>query len=189
MFCLTFGMNPLKTKWLPQPFKKNWHGGSVGHFFRYFLIDGQSLRLRGPAINWWLFFNRRRLMILVSAIGFSYTHHLVALSRNHFRQFRFQKPKWRPSGGHFVCIMTVILVYRSKSMFASHRGVYMKILHGCYQNHESASLLLTIILIFGFLQCLMYFQPHTMSGIGLPENPTMVDIKIMLFCPFCQKSW
>ena len=61
----------------------------------------------------------------------------------------------------------------------------MKILHDCYQNHESASFLLTIILIFGFLQCLMYFQPHTMSGIGLPENPTMVDIKIMLFCPFC----
>ena len=34
------------------------------------------------------------------------------------------------SGGHFVCLMTAILVYRlSKIMFASHRGVYMKILH------------------------------------------------------------
>ena len=32
--------------------KKNCHGGSVGHFFSLFLdIDGQSLRLRGPAIN------------------------------------------------------------------------------------------------------------------------------------------
>ena len=56
-----------------------------------------------------------------------------------------------PSGGHFVCLMTAILVYRlSKIMFASHRGIYMKIIHGCYQNYESASLLLTIILIFGF---------------------------------------
>ena len=56
-----------------------------------------------------------------------------------------------PSGGHFVCLMTAILVYRlSKIMFASHRGVYIKILHGCYQNHKSASLLLTIILIFDF---------------------------------------
>ena len=55
-----------------------------------------------------------------------------------------------PYGGRFVCLMTAILVYRlSKIMFASHRGVYMKILHGCYQNHESASLLLTNILIFG----------------------------------------
>ena len=55
------------------------------------------------------------------------------------------------SGGHFVCLMTPILVYRlSKIMFASHRGVYMKILHGCYQNHEYASLLLTILLIFSF---------------------------------------
>ena len=56
-----------------------------------------------------------------------------------------------PFGGHFVCLLTAILVYGlSKIMFASHRGVYMKILHGCYQNHESASFLLTIILIFGF---------------------------------------
>ena len=45
----------------------------------------------------------------------------------------------------FVCLMTPILVYRlSKIMFASHRGIYMKILDGCYQNHESASLMLTI---------------------------------------------
>ena len=168
-------------------------------FSHYFLI------LMDRAYGWGVlpsidgYFNRRRFMILVSAIGFSYTHHLVALSRNHFRHFRFQKPKWRPSdkkignsgggvgsrigyhmghiavtgehiqydlyllviiplpglswpsGGHFVCItVTAILVYRSKSMFASHRGVYMNIIHGCYQNHESASLLLTIILIFGF---------------------------------------
>ena len=32
MIWLTFEINPLKTKWLPQPFKKNWHGGSGGHF-------------------------------------------------------------------------------------------------------------------------------------------------------------
>ena len=130
-------------------------------------------------------------MTLVSTIGFSYTHHLVALSRNHFRHFRFQTPKWRPrnkignrrggvgsrieyhighmavtgehislsfgnntvsllwpSGGHFVRLMTAFLVYRpSKIMFASHRGVYIKILHGCNHNHESDSLLLTILLI------------------------------------------
>ena len=43
-----------------------------------------------------------------------------------------------PSGGHIVCLMTAILVYRlSKVMFACHKGVYMKILNGCYQNHES----------------------------------------------------
>ena len=30
-----------------------------------------------------------------------------------------------PSGGHFVCLMTAILVYSlSKIMFASHKGVY-----------------------------------------------------------------
>ena len=59
-----------------------------------------------------------------------------------------------PSGGHFDCLMPAILVYRlSKIMFASHRGVYSKILHGCYKNHESASLLLTIIIInFWFSQ-------------------------------------
>ena len=51
-YLITFGINPLKTKWLPQQFKQNRHGGSVGHFFLLFLdIDGQSLRLRGPAIN------------------------------------------------------------------------------------------------------------------------------------------
>ena len=51
-----------------------------------------------------------------------------------------------PFGG----LMTPILVYRlSKIMFASNRGVYMKILDGYYQNHESASLLLTIMFIFG----------------------------------------
>ena len=32
-------------------------------------------------------------MTLVSTIEFSSTHHLVALSRNHFRHFRFQKPE------------------------------------------------------------------------------------------------
>ena len=118
--------------------------------------------------------NRRRFMTLVSTIEFSSTHRLVALSRNHFRHFRFQKSKWRPSdkqnrqqkrrsrrpnwvphgsygkrrehislsygnnttslswpsGGHFVCLMPAILVYRlSKIKFASHRGVYMKIPH------------------------------------------------------------
>ena len=50
----------------------------------------------------------------------------------------------------FVCLMTPISVHRlSKIMFASHRGVYIKILDGCYQNHESASLLLTNMLLFG----------------------------------------
>ena len=75
-----------------------------------------------------------------------------------------------PSGGYFVCLMTAILVYRlSNIMFASHRGVYNKILHGFYKNHESDSILLKIILIFGFykkrpswispiMQYLKYFQ-------------------------------
>ena len=67
-----------------------------------------------------------------------------------------------PSGGHFVCLMTAILVYRlSKIMFASHRE-YMKILHGCYQNHESAALLLTIILFFGFY---LGFTQNAMSDV------------------------
>ena len=161
-------------------------------------------------------------MTLVSTIGFFYTHHLVALSRNHFRHFIFQKLKWqpldkqnwqqrrrsrklnwlpygsygrdgrthvslyfgnntatlsRPSGGHLVCLMTAILVYRlSKIMFASHRGVYMKILHDCYQNHECASLLLKIIIFFGFpswilptMQCLMYFT--TTHYVGQTRKP------------------
>ena len=67
-------MNSLKTKWLPQPFKKRWptkkHVSTITYeplldcisddlinfwdesFLSLFLdIDGQSLRLRGPAIN------------------------------------------------------------------------------------------------------------------------------------------
>ena len=132
-------------------------------------------------------------MTFVSTIGFSYTHHLVAISildtsdsRNQIGGHQTSRIGNRgegvgsqigyhmghmavtgehislsfdnntaflswPSDGHFVCLMTAILVYRlSKIMFASLRGVYMKIRHGCYQNHESASLLLTIIIIFGF---------------------------------------
>ena len=55
---------------------------------------------------------------------------------------------WRP-----FCLFydRHLCIYRlSNIMFASHRGVYMKILHGCYQNHESATILLTIILFFSF---------------------------------------
>ena len=51
---INFWDESIKTKWLPQPFKKKYYmvGGSVGHFFSLFLdIDGQSLRLRSPAIN------------------------------------------------------------------------------------------------------------------------------------------
>ena len=53
MIWLTFGMNLLKTKWLPQQFKKQIDMVVVGViFFSLFLdIDGQSLRLRGPAMN------------------------------------------------------------------------------------------------------------------------------------------
>ena len=48
MIWLPLGMNPLKTKGLPQPFKQKLHGGSGGHFFSLFLdIDGQRLRLKG----------------------------------------------------------------------------------------------------------------------------------------------
>ena len=45
---INFGMNPLRTKWLLQPFKKKIDMVVVGViFFSLFLdIDGQSLRLR-----------------------------------------------------------------------------------------------------------------------------------------------
>ena len=45
--------DPLKTKWLPKPLKKQIDIVVVRViFFSLFLdIDGQSLRLRGPAIN------------------------------------------------------------------------------------------------------------------------------------------
>ena len=45
-------MNPLETKWLPQPLKKIDMVVVGVIFFSLFLdIDGQSLRLRGPAIR------------------------------------------------------------------------------------------------------------------------------------------
>ena len=81
-------------------------------------------------------------------------------------------------------------------MFANHKGVYMKILHDCYQNLESTSILLTNILFFVFSQMaaiLDFFHnaigkvlsnQTTMSGI--PENP-MVETKIMLLRPLCRK--
>ena len=37
MIWLTSGMNPLKTKWMPQPLKKKLHGGGGGNFFLFFL--------------------------------------------------------------------------------------------------------------------------------------------------------
>ena len=74
-------------------------------------------------------------MTLVSTIGFSMVgignrgggvggrigYHMghIAVTREHISL-----------SCHFVCLMVAILVYRlSKIMFASHRGVYMKILH------------------------------------------------------------
>ena len=62
-------MNPLKTKWLPQPFKKKINMVVVGViFFSLFLdIDGQSLRLRGrdlPSIDAIILF----LMILYFSV-------------------------------------------------------------------------------------------------------------------------
>ena len=87
-----------------------------------------------------------------------------------------------PSDGHFVSLMTTILVYElSKIMFVSHRGVYIKILHGCYQNHESASILLTIRLIFGFhnwrpswiLSIMHYLMYFSTTPLGLAYLKTL----------------
>ena len=101
-----------------------------------------------------------------------------------------------PFGGHFVCLMTAILVYGlSNIMFASHRGVYMKILHGCYQNHESASSLLNYInFCLSQMAAILDFTHNAISKVlsnhttmsGIPENH-MVDTKIMLLRPFCRK--
>ena len=58
MIWITFGMNPLKAKWLPQPLKKiDMVVVGVIFFYLFLDIDGQSLRLRGHAINWWLFYH------------------------------------------------------------------------------------------------------------------------------------
>ena len=51
---LTFGMNPLKTKWLPQLKIIDFVVVGVIVFSSFLDIDG--LRLRGPDINWWQFF-------------------------------------------------------------------------------------------------------------------------------------
>ena len=54
---INFWDESIENKMAATAIKKNWHVGSVGHFFTLSLdIDGQSLRLRGHAINWWLFF-------------------------------------------------------------------------------------------------------------------------------------
>ena len=65
-FWWSFGMNQIKTKCLPQPFKKMIDMVVVGViFFSLFLdIDEQSLRLRGPAINWWLFLSMLPAIII-----------------------------------------------------------------------------------------------------------------------------
>ena len=75
MIWLTFGMNPLKTKWLPQPLKQIDMVVVGVIFFSLFIdIDGQSLRLRGPAINWWLFCLSKQLLP-VCLFGFAEQYH------------------------------------------------------------------------------------------------------------------
>ena len=99
-----------------------------------------------------------------------------------------------PSGGHIVCLMTSILVYRlSKIMFASHRGVYMKILNGCYQNHECFPSVDNYInfwfpsWILPIIQCLVYFPTTHYVG----HRPTQISYygrhQNYAFCPFCRK--
>ena len=84
----------------------------------------------------------------------------------------------------------------SDIMFTSHRGVYMKIPHRCYQNRESASILLIIILIFSFhkwrpfwilhiIQHLKYFQTTPLCRAYLKTHTA--DTKIMLLRPFWRK--
>ena len=57
MICLTFGMNPLKTKWLPQPFKKNGRLKSLWARFRCSeciqIWYGCSLGISDDLINFW----------------------------------------------------------------------------------------------------------------------------------------
>ena len=49
---INFWDESIKNKMAAAAIKTKLHGGSEGHFFSLFLdIDGQSLRLRGPAIN------------------------------------------------------------------------------------------------------------------------------------------
>ena len=139
------------------------------------LTKSNKTRVKHIFYHFWQ--NRRRFMILVSTIEFFYTHHLVALSRNHFRHFRFKKPKWRssdkqnwqqrrksrkpiwvphglygrgrrthlyifgnntaslswPSGGHFVCLITPILLYRLSTIIWKKNYVCQS--QGCiYEN-------------------------------------------------------
>ena len=71
----------------------------VQHFIVDKVEDGRHLTKSNKIYAKHFFYHcrqKRRFMTLVSTIGFSYTHQLVALSINHFGHFRFQKPKWRP---------------------------------------------------------------------------------------------
>ena len=69
-------------------------------------------------------------------------------------------------------------------MFASHRGVYMKILHDCYQNHSVDNY---INFWFSQIAAVLDFTHNTIAKVlsnhttlsGISENP-MVDTKIML---------
>ena len=66
----------------------------VQHFIVDKVEDGRHLTKSNKicAKHFYYYFrhNRRRFMTLVSTIGFSHTHQLVALSINHFRHFRNQ---------------------------------------------------------------------------------------------------
>ena len=76
-------------------------------------------------------------------------------------------------------------------------GLYVKIIHCCYQNRESASILKIVnYIIFWFSQmaAILNFTQNALSEeisnhttmSGIPENH-MVDTKIMLFRPICRK--
>ena len=54
------------------------------HKFKFLDVDGQSLRLRGPAINWWLFLYLNIDMILTLYDKSKVTISFVSLSIHSF---------------------------------------------------------------------------------------------------------
>ena len=104
-----------------------------------------------------------------------------------------------PSGGHFVCLMTVILVYRlSNIMFVSHRGVYNEnptwLLPKSRICFHFVDNYIYINFLFSQMEAILDFAHYAISKVllnhftmsGILENP-MVDTKIILLRPFCRK--
>ena len=109
-------------------------------------IKKKSITARGIILlccNIYITFSVQAIHILCSFVALwrlSYYGYMLAFNLN--KKLHIICALSWPSGGHFVCLMTAILVYRlSKIMFDSNMGVYINTLHVCYQNHESASIL------------------------------------------------